>query len=176
MRGIPAAVTYSGRAEVPRSAGTAWVAVRKADLATPITGTANSAPGPGAGAGPAVRVQIGEAVDHEQGHPGQAVKRCAQRRELAQVEPAWPVGPDVRHQFNAVSQQAEEAGIGRHGSRRPGAARCQVVDVRGHEHASVRAPASCHVPSMPGPGDNRATAKPKVVAAYVSAPRSVNIS
>jgi len=63
----------------------------------------------GAEAGPAVRVQIGEAVDHEQGHPGQAVKRCAQRRELAQVELAWPVELDVRHQFNAVSYQAEEA-------------------------------------------------------------------
>ena len=43
--GIPAAVTYNGRAEAPRSTGTAWVAVRKADLATPITGTANSPPG-----------------------------------------------------------------------------------------------------------------------------------
>lgn len=39
VRGIPAAVTYNGRAEAPRSTGTAWVAVRKADLATPITGT-----------------------------------------------------------------------------------------------------------------------------------------
>src|SRR6185437_16155773 len=42
-REIPAAVTYSGRAEVPRSTGMAWVAVRKAVLATPITGTPNSA-------------------------------------------------------------------------------------------------------------------------------------
>ena len=40
--GHPAAVTCNGRAEAPRSTGTAWVAVRKADLATPVTGTANS--------------------------------------------------------------------------------------------------------------------------------------
>jgi hypothetical protein len=41
--GIPAAVTNSGRPEDPRTTGTAWVAVRKRDLATPITGMPNSA-------------------------------------------------------------------------------------------------------------------------------------
>jgi hypothetical protein len=41
--GIPAAVTNKGRVEDPRTTGTAWVAVRNLDLATPITGMANSA-------------------------------------------------------------------------------------------------------------------------------------
>ncbi len=41
--GIPAAVTSSGRTEDPRRTGTAWVAVRNLDLATPITGRPNSA-------------------------------------------------------------------------------------------------------------------------------------
>jgi hypothetical protein len=41
--GIPAAVTNSGLTEDPRRTGTAWVAVRNRDLATPITGIANSA-------------------------------------------------------------------------------------------------------------------------------------
>ena len=43
MMGIPAAVTNSGRAEDPRTTGTAWVAVRNRDLA--ITGVlADQAP------------------------------------------------------------------------------------------------------------------------------------
>ena len=42
-RGHPAAVTNNGRTEVPRSTGTTWIAVWKADLATPITGMPNSA-------------------------------------------------------------------------------------------------------------------------------------
>ena len=41
--GIPAAVTNNGRTEDPRTTGTAWVAVRNRDLATPITGMPNSA-------------------------------------------------------------------------------------------------------------------------------------
>jgi hypothetical protein len=36
--GIPAAVTNNGRTEDPRMTGTAWIAVRNLDLATPITG------------------------------------------------------------------------------------------------------------------------------------------
>jgi hypothetical protein len=53
--GIPAEVTNSGRAEAPRTTGTAWVAVRNLDLATPITAMPNSAcaraPRPGRPAG-----------------------------------------------------------------------------------------------------------------------------
>ena len=57
--GIPAAVTNSGRAEDPRTTGTAWVAVRNRDLATPMTGMPNSAcacaPRPGQPGGPGRR-------------------------------------------------------------------------------------------------------------------------
>ena len=105
----------------------------------------------GAEARPAVRVQVGIAVNHEQGHAGQTIQRRAQRRELAQVELARPVGLNIRHQFNAVSHQPGEAGIGCYDGRRPGAAGRQVVNVRSHENVSVRAAASLHLPSMPGP-------------------------
>jgi hypothetical protein len=36
-------VTNSGRTADPRTTGTAWVAVRNRDLATPITGMPNAA-------------------------------------------------------------------------------------------------------------------------------------
>jgi hypothetical protein len=53
--GIPDAVTNSGRAEDPRTTGTAWLAVRNRDLATQMIGMANSAcacaPRPGRPAG-----------------------------------------------------------------------------------------------------------------------------
>lgn len=68
--------------------------------------------GMGAEAGPPVRVQVSEAVDHEQGHPGQAVQHRPQRRELAQVELARLVGLNLGHQLKPVSHQAGEAGIG----------------------------------------------------------------
>ena len=83
--GIPAAVTNSGRTEDPYATGTAWVAVRNRDLATPITGMPNSACAC-AQAGSAGRVQVGVAVDHQQAQPAQAVQDRAQRRQLAQVE------------------------------------------------------------------------------------------
>ena len=41
--GIPAAVTNSGRTADPRTTGTAWVAARNRDLATPITAMPNAA-------------------------------------------------------------------------------------------------------------------------------------
>src|SRR5215472_3838215 len=53
--GHPSGGACSGRAEVPRSTGTAWVAVPNADVATPVTGTANTrcadTPRPGGPAG-----------------------------------------------------------------------------------------------------------------------------
>ena len=64
--GIPATVTDSGRAEDPRRTGTAWVAVRNLDLATPITGDAELGVRVGAQAGPTARVQVGVAADHKQ--------------------------------------------------------------------------------------------------------------
>ena len=43
-------------------------------------------------AGPAAGVQIGVAVDHQQAQPAQILQDRTQRRELAQVELARPVG------------------------------------------------------------------------------------
>ena len=90
--GIPAAVTNSGRSEDPRRTGTAWVAVRNLNLATPITGMPNPAwaraPRPGQAAG----VQIGVAIDHQQAQPAQILQDRTQRRDLAQGELARPVG------------------------------------------------------------------------------------
>ena len=78
--------------------------------------------GAGAQAGPSVRVQVGVAVDDQQGHLGQAVQHRAQRRELAQVEPARLVGRDVRHHGDAVAGQAGKGRIGGHDGGRPGTA------------------------------------------------------
>ena len=128
--GIPAAVMNSGRIEDPRRTGTAWVAVRNRDLATPITGMPNSAcawtPRPAA-----VRVQVGVAVDDEQAQPAQAGQDCAQRRELAQVELSRLVGRYLGDDRGAFGQHAGEGGIGGHNGRRPGTAGLGVVHVHG---------------------------------------------
>jgi len=62
--GIPAAVTNSVRTEDPRTTGTAWVAVRNRDLATPDHRDAELGVRVRAQAGPAAGVQVGVAVDH----------------------------------------------------------------------------------------------------------------
>jgi len=82
--GIPAAVTNSGRTEDPRRTGTAWVAVRNLDLATPITGRPKLGVRTRTQAGPAAGVQIGVAIDHQQAQPAQILQDRTQRRELAQ--------------------------------------------------------------------------------------------
>jgi hypothetical protein len=92
-----------------------------------------------------VRVQVGVAVDDQQGHPGQAVERRVQRRELAQVELARLVGLDVGYQLNPVGYEAGEGGIGGYDGRCPGAAGRQVVHVRSDEQVPVLA---CHAPRM----------------------------
>jgi hypothetical protein len=78
--GIPTTVTNSGRAEEPRTTGTAWVAVQNLDLATPITGMPSSACACVPRPGQAARVQIGVAADHQQAEPAQVPQDRAQRR------------------------------------------------------------------------------------------------
>ena len=53
-------------------------------------------------AGSAARVQIGVAVDDQQGHAVQAVQDCMQRRQFPQVELAGLVGRHVGHLPGAV--------------------------------------------------------------------------
>jgi hypothetical protein len=118
--GIPAAVTNSGRVELsPRITGAVWVAVRKAVLATPMTGTPNwhGRRRPGRAG---LRVQVGVPVDDQQPQPLQPVQDRVQRRQLAQVELARQVGPDFCYQLDTVSQQMAESGIGGHDRDRPG--------------------------------------------------------
>ena len=142
--GIPAAVTNNGRTEDPRTTGTAWVAVRNLDLATPITGMPNSACACHPGR-VGRRVQIGIAIDHQQAQTAQAVQDRAQRREFARVELARPVGPYPGYHRGSLGHYVRESGIGgQHGSR-PGAAGPQVVHVHGGAHAELRAPAGFHV-------------------------------
>jgi hypothetical protein len=87
-------------------------------LATPITGTPNSAcaraPRPGRGH----RIQVGVAVDHQQAKPAQILQDRAQRRELAQVELPWLVGRHLGQHRGVLGQHAGEGGVGRqHGCR-----------------------------------------------------------
>jgi hypothetical protein len=149
--GIPAAVTNSERPEDPRTTGTAWVAVRNLDLATPITGMPNSAyaraPRPGR---PAVEISV--TIDHQQAHhPAQIIQDRAQRRQLAQVELARPVGRYPGDHRGAFGQHVREGGIGGQDGCRPGAAGPEVMHLHGSAHAAVRAPAGLHVLRMPEP-------------------------
>jgi hypothetical protein len=149
--GIPAAVTNSGRPEDPRTTGTAWVAVRSRDSATPITAMPNSACALRAQAGPAARVQVGVAIDHQQARPTQILQHRTQRRELTQVELARPVGRYLGDHRDAFGQHLREGGNGGQHGCRPGAAGAQVMHVRGGAYAAVRAPAGLHVLRMPEP-------------------------
>ena len=91
-RGIPAAVTNSGRTEDPRRTGTAWVAVRNRDFGHPDDRDAELGVRMRAQAGAAAGVQVGVAVDDQQAQPAQIVQDRAQRREFAPVELTRPVG------------------------------------------------------------------------------------
>ena len=114
--GIPAAVTNSGRAEDPRGTGTAWVAVRNRDLATPITGMPDSAcacaPRPGRPAGSRSAYCLGcqDAVSWACGLGGrQAVASCG--RPARSVRRRDACGQDV----TSADQR-----LARRGSRNPG--------------------------------------------------------
>ena len=104
-------------------------------------------------AGPAAGVQVGVAVDHQQVQPAQIVQDRAQRRQLAQVELARPVGRYPGYYRGAFGQHVREGGTGGQDGCRPGAAGAQVVRVHGGAHAVVRAPAGFHVSRMPESGD-----------------------
>jgi len=106
--------------------------------------------GASAQARPAVRIQIGVAVDDEQGHLTHAVQNRAEWRELTQVEPARLVGLGLGYHRDAVACQAGEDGIGRHDGGRPSAARRQVMHIRSDEDALTAMRASYHDLRMPG--------------------------
>ena len=145
--GIPAAVTNNGRTEDSRRTGTAWVAVRNRDLATPITGMPNSActwaPRPGGH-----RVQIGVPVDHQQAQPAQD---RTQRRELTQVELTRPAGRYPGYRGGAFGQHVREGGVGGQHGCRPVPAGVQVMHVHGGARTAARAPGGFHVLRMPEP-------------------------
>ena len=73
-RGIPAAVTNSGRTEDPRRTGTAWVAVRNRDFGHPDDRDAELGVRMRAQAGAAAGVQVGVAVDDQQAQPAEIVQ------------------------------------------------------------------------------------------------------
>jgi len=79
---IPAAVTNTGRTEVPRRTAMAWVAMRKADLAKPITGMAKLGVRVRAQTEPAIWIEVDVSIDHQQAQPGYAVQHVAQRPKL----------------------------------------------------------------------------------------------
>lgn len=104
--GILAAVTYSVRAEAPRRTAMACVAVRKADLAMPITGTPNSsrarAPRPGrpSGSRSAQPSMMGRtaASPHRVGRDAHALTRKLGPggRAAADLGPCGGPGPVIR--------------------------------------------------------------------------------
>lgn len=53
------------------------------------------------------------------------VQRRVQRRQFPQAELAWPVGPDIRDQVNAVGYQVPEGDIVGYDGRHQGATRHQ---------------------------------------------------
>jgi hypothetical protein len=83
--------------------------------------------------GASVRVQVGVAVDYQQGHSGQAVQHRVQRRQLTQVELARPVGLDFGHQLNSIGDHVGEGSVSGCDGRCPGASRGQVMHIRRHE-------------------------------------------
>ena len=85
-RGIPAVVTNNGRAEVPRSTGTACVAVRNAVLANADHRDAEPSARVRTQAGPAAGAKVGVTVDHQEAQTAQPVQDRAHRRELTQIE------------------------------------------------------------------------------------------
>ena len=101
-RGIPAAVTNSGRDELPRRTSTAWLALRNRVLATPMTGTPNAActcaPRPGR---PGIKVDV--AVDDQQAKVAHVREHSAQRRQFTQEELAWLVRQHRGDQHSPLS-------------------------------------------------------------------------
>ena len=129
----------------------AWVAVRNADLATPITGMPNSACACAPRAWPSVRVEIGVAVDHQQAQPADAAHYRTHRRQFPQVELTWPVWQHLGHHREAFGQHVREGGIGGYHGRCPGTTGTQVMHIHGREHAEARTPADSHATRMPVP-------------------------
>jgi hypothetical protein len=91
------------------------------------------------------------AVDDQQAQPVQTVQSRAQRRELARVELAWPVGWYPGQDRGAFGEYLREGGDGGQDGCGPGAAGSRVMDVRGGVHAAVRASVGSHVLRMPEP-------------------------
>jgi hypothetical protein len=131
--------------------GTAWVAVRNRDLATPITAMPDSAWACPTWTPPAGGVQVGVAVDHQQAQLAQILQDGAQRRQLAQVELARPVGRYRGDQRGAFGQHVCEGGIGGQDGCSPGAAGARVMHVHGGAYAIVRASAGFLISRMPEP-------------------------
>jgi hypothetical protein len=109
-------------------------------------------------AGLTSRIQVGVAVDDQQGHLAQPVQYGAHGWEFAQIELARPVRRYVRHQFGALGYQTGACSIGGHHGGRPGTAGRQVLHVHRHEHTSGRVSAILHSPRMPD-GNCRAMAE-----------------
>jgi hypothetical protein len=89
-------------------------------------------------AGPAGRVQVGVPVDDQQAQPAQIVQDGAQRRELAPVELARPVGRYPGYQGGTFGEHMREGGIGGQHGCRPGPAGAQVLHVHGGAQAAFR--------------------------------------
>jgi hypothetical protein len=138
-------VTNNGLAEVPRSTGTAWVAVWKAVFGHPDHRDTELSVRVRTQAGPATGVKVGVTVDHQQAQLAQPMQDRANRRELTQIELTGAVRQHLRQNFSAFGHYLRQAGIGSHHGCRSRTPRTQIVHVHGHERAATR----FHVPSLP---------------------------
>ena len=102
VRDIPVAVTYNGRPEVPRSTGMAMGSGPEGGLGHADHRDGEFGASVGTQTGLTIRIQVGVAVDDQQGHLAQPVQYGAHRWEFAQVESAGPVRRNVRYQFGAL--------------------------------------------------------------------------
>ncbi len=105
----------------------------------------------GTEAGPAIGVQIGVPVGHQQAQPAQAGQDRTQRRELTQAELTRPAGRYPGYHGGAFGQHVREGGVGGQHGCRPGPASAQVMHVHGGAHTAARAPGGFHVLRMPEP-------------------------
>ena len=131
--GIPAAVTNGGRSEHPRTTGTAWVAVRNRDLATPVTGCRTWRAHAHAGrAGPAwVQVGVAPAASRPSPLRSSGTARSGGTRGTAAVRSASTCVKAASAARTAAAGRRRSSGSARPRRRRrrsPGACRCPCLE------------------------------------------------
>lgn len=98
---------------------------------------------------PVGRVEIGIAIDHQQGQPANAAQNRARRRQFPPEELTRPVRHHLGHDRGAFGQHHRERGIGSHNNSRPGTAGTGIVHVHGRKDATAGTTTDLHTNKMP---------------------------